>query len=576
MDYERSPHPGTEVVPPQPPLTQLADTLRPFFEHGAQVTFDEHGVIETVTYVVSAGVEKKVSDLLFELGIEPYIERGNTVVEYRIDNKRQIGQLQNLGLAPETLTLPPVGVTEETTAVEVATNTPAEETDTNLVDAAAVIPNQPTGFEFPLKRQPTFRTRMTPTRTPTKVITETDADVPAIDTDLRKIIETFKTGHSAENIPEEIGSKNPYRSTEKFTRKYRWQQGELYTVSGEHISQETFMNLLDEAKTSDTALATVMQMNEGLLHFVYQNITRKYNPNHIVDADDLLQAGRIGLLQAVKKREPDLLYGYQSYFIKYMEGHMRNALRRRGVLTFPSTENGIPSKFYTALRAIEAEEGPQFILTTKLETQIAQRADIKLSDVKLFGQAVFGRLALTYDEENEAVYAEEQIGQGDRSHVTDESFDAYALTELRDTIGELLNTINASEDLVIRMRFGVVDNSNRWRSKDILSLFTDASVRRRIDEKLTALTSKRLLSLGVFKSLTKAERFFLTLTGHLPMGAIADLQGPVDAHTAVCTLEEVSGVFGVTKDRIRQVEAKALRHLRHPTRTRKIRSFLDV
>ena len=42
------------------------------------------------------------------------------------------------------------------------------------------------------------------------------------------------------------------------------------------------------------------------------------------------------------------------------------------------------------------------------------------------------------------------------------------------------------------------------------------------------------------------------------------------------TLEEVGKQFDVTRERIRQIEAKALRKLRHPTRSEQLRSFLDL
>ncbi len=42
------------------------------------------------------------------------------------------------------------------------------------------------------------------------------------------------------------------------------------------------------------------------------------------------------------------------------------------------------------------------------------------------------------------------------------------------------------------------------------------------------------------------------------------------------TLEEVGQIFSVTRERVRQIEAKALRKLRHPTRARKLKNFLDI
>jgi RNA polymerase primary sigma factor len=42
------------------------------------------------------------------------------------------------------------------------------------------------------------------------------------------------------------------------------------------------------------------------------------------------------------------------------------------------------------------------------------------------------------------------------------------------------------------------------------------------------------------------------------------------------TLEEVGKIFKVTRERVRQVEAKAIRKLQHPVRSRKLEGFLDI
>ena len=41
------------------------------------------------------------------------------------------------------------------------------------------------------------------------------------------------------------------------------------------------------------------------------------------------------------------------------------------------------------------------------------------------------------------------------------------------------------------------------------------------------------------------------------------------------TLEDVGKIYGVTRERIRQIESKALRKIHHPTRSKKLRDFLN-
>ena len=50
---------------------------------------------------------------------------------------------------------------------------------------------------------------------------------------------------------------------------------------------------------------------------------------------------------------------------------------------------------------------------------------------------------------------------------------------------------------------------------------------------------------------------------------------PLASNTAASNAAEVGQSFAVTRERIRQIEAKALRKLRHPSRSRKLRAFLD-
>ncbi|EPP34572.1 RNA polymerase sigma factor rpoD [Chlamydia ibidis] len=67
----------------------------------------------------------------------------------------------------------------------------------------------------------------------------------------------------------------------------------------------------------------------------------------------------------------------------------------------------------------------------------------------------------------------------------------------------------------------------------------------------------------VLKTLTDRERFVLI-----------HRFGLLDGKPK--TLEEVGSAFNVTRERIRQIEAKALRKMRHPTRSKQLRAFLDL
>jgi RNA polymerase primary sigma factor len=67
---------------------------------------------------------------------------------------------------------------------------------------------------------------------------------------------------------------------------------------------------------------------------------------------------------------------------------------------------------------------------------------------------------------------------------------------------------------------------------------------------------------NVLSSLTHRERKVLELRFGLSDGYAR-------------TLEEVGRQFNVTRERIRQIEAKALRKMRHPTRIRQLQGFLE-
>jgi RNA polymerase primary sigma factor len=81
---------------------------------------------------------------------------------------------------------------------------------------------------------------------------------------------------------------------------------------------------------------------------------------------------------------------------------------------------------------------------------------------------------------------------------------------------------------------------------------SDAASHRLLKEQITS----------VLCSLTRRERKVLQLRFGLEDGRSR-------------TLEEVGREFGVTRERIRQIETKALRKLRHPSRSKKLKDYMD-
>ena len=80
---------------------------------------------------------------------------------------------------------------------------------------------------------------------------------------------------------------------------------------------------------------------------------------------------------------------------------------------------------------------------------------------------------------------------------------------------------------------------------------------------MTAMSLLKERLKDVLHTLTEREQDVLTLRF-----------GLADGYSR--TLEEVGRKFNVTRERIRQIEAKALRKMRHPTRLRKLEGFIEM
>ncbi|MHB9033947.1 MAG: RNA polymerase sigma factor RpoD [Anaerolineae bacterium] len=125
------------------------------------------------------------------------------------------------------------------------------------------------------------------------------------------------------------------------------------------------------------------------------------------------------------------------------------------------------------------------------------------------------------------------------------------VTRAADKVRQLMRV--SQEPMSLETPVGSEENSV------LVDFIPDDSIASPVEETTRELLKQQMHD--ILGSLTAREREVLSLRFGLTDG---------EAHT----LEEVGQLFGVTRERIRQIEAKALRKLRHPTRSRKLRDYL--